>query len=87
MTNRESAMFKCRSCGAVEFTLVLQSSFQGDVQIYTQDSGDVIIKVNDKEFIADLMFMNQFALCKGCDAIHCWEYYYPQNNTAEAEGF
>lgn len=71
-------MFKCRECGCTEFKLMLQPSFQGKVDMYHHDNGDVVVEVNGKAFIADLMFMNQFALCQGCEAIKAWEYFYPK---------
>ncbi len=72
------SMFKCQECGSTQFKLMLQPSFQGAVDIYTNDNKDVIVKVNDKEFVADLMFMNQFAVCSGCEAIKSWQYHYPK---------
>jgi hypothetical protein len=31
---------------------------------------------NGQEFIADLMFINQFAVCRQCEAIKSWEYFF-----------
>lgn len=59
---------------------MLQPSFAGQVRVETNAQQDVVIHVNDKEFIADLMFMNQFAVCGACDAIKAWEYYFPKDS-------
>ncbi|WP_373531610.1 hypothetical protein [Vampirovibrio sp.] len=69
-------MFKCKKCQATEFQLVVQKNVQGEVQVATNEFNEVIVKVGDQEFIADLMFMNQFAVCKGCDGIKHWDYFF-----------
>lgn len=56
---------------------MLQASFAGEVEISNNENQEVLIQVNGKEFIADLMFMNQFAVCASCDSIQCWEYHFP----------
>lgn len=58
---------------------MLQPSFQGSVDIYNNDNHEVVVSVNGKEFIADLMFMNQFSVCADCDAIKAWEYHFPKS--------
>lgn len=63
---------------------MLQPSFQGKVDITTNANNEVMIRVNDKEFLADLMFMNQFAVCASCDAIKSWEYHFPSEEDATA---
>jgi hypothetical protein len=63
-------MFKCRECQSTEFKLMLQPSFAGNIDISNNEHHEVVIKVNGKEFIADLMFMNQFAVCADCEAIN-----------------
>jgi hypothetical protein len=63
---------------------MLQPSFQGKVAVETNDNQDVVIRVNGKEFIADLMFMNQFAVCADCEAIKSWEYYFPKDSATPA---
>ena len=74
-------MFKCKSCGSTEFELMLQPGFKGDVSIKCNDHDDVMIRVNDKEFMADMLFMNQFAVCP-CGTIGQWDYFYPNVPTA-----
>lgn len=74
-------MFKCRSCQGTEFRLLLQPDFKGSVEVDQNAHGDVLIRVNGTEFVADLMFMNQFAVCAGCDTIGAWLYYYPQSDS------
>lgn len=75
----KNSMFKCRECNSTEFKLMLQPSFQGKVDIDTNENNEVVVKVNGKEFVADLMFMNQFAICRECEAIKSWEYYFPKD--------
>ncbi len=70
-------MFKCQACGSTEFKLMVQPSFQGEIEISTNANDEVVIEANQKSFIADLLFMNQFALCKACEAIRSWVYYFP----------
>lgn len=77
-----SKMFKCRACGAHEFQLMLNPSYQGSVEITANEHDEVVIQANNREFIADLMFMNRFAMCH-CGAIQQWEYYFPNLHPAE----
>ncbi len=72
-------MFRCKKCAATEFKLMLQPAFEGKVDIAHNENQEVVIRVEGKEFLADLMFMNQFAICKECDAINQWEYYFPSD--------
>lgn len=69
-------MFKCKECQSTEFRLVVQKGFQGQVDVGSNEFNEVVVKANGQEFIADLLFMNQFAVCKGCDAIKKWEYFF-----------
>ena len=71
-------MFKCRECNSTEFQLVVSPNFGGQVEITTNEHKEVVIKVNNQEFIADLMFMNQFGVCQGCGGIKNWEYFFPE---------
>lgn len=71
-------MFKCRECHSTEFQLVIHPDFDGLVEIHTNEHHEVVIKINNQEFIADLMFMNQFGVCQGCGAIKNWEYFFPE---------
>jgi hypothetical protein len=56
---------------------MLQPGFQGNVRIRNNEFHEVVVSVGSQEFVADLMFMNQFAVCKECGAIKCWEYFFP----------
>jgi hypothetical protein len=72
-----SLMFKCKACYSTEFQLMLQPGFQGNVLIRNNEFHEVVVSVGSQEFVADLMFMNQFAVCKECGSIKCWEYFFP----------
>lgn len=72
-------MFQCKRCHSNEFQLMLQQNYQGTVEVSCNDFNEVVITVNQQAFIADLMFMNQFAVCKGCGAFKCWDYFFPTN--------
>jgi len=67
-------MFRCKNCGSTEFKLLLQPSFEGNVDVSVNAKNEVVITVNERSFVADLMFMNQFSICKSCDAIGLWAY-------------
>lgn len=69
-------MFKCRSCQSTEFQLVVQKNYQGTVEVGSNEFNEVVVKANGQEFVADLMFMNRFAVCKGCDGIKNWDYFF-----------
>ncbi len=55
-----------------------QPGFSGHIEVETDHHQDVVIRVNGQEFLADLMFMNQFALCETCDSVGDWQYFYPK---------
>ena len=75
-------MFKCKECESTEFHLVLNPSFKGDVDVSTNEHDEVVVKAgagdSQQEFIADLLFMNQFAVCSDCGAIKQWDYFFPK---------
>jgi hypothetical protein len=54
---------------------MLQPSFQGNVDVSLNAKQEVVITINEKSFIADLMFMNQYSVCKSCEAIGIWAYF------------
>lgn len=62
---------------------MVNPKYQGAIDITVNEYGDVEITVNGKTFTADLMFMNQFALCKGCGEKRQWEYSYPPLETED----
>lgn len=55
---------------------MIDPSYKGKVDITKNEHDEVLIIAEDKEFIADLMFMNQFAICT-CGEIRKWEYFFP----------
>lgn len=75
-------MFRCKECHATEFNLVINPDFKGEVEISTNEHQEVIVRAGGQEFIADLMFMNQFGVCSECGSIKNWEYYFPKKLTS-----
>lgn len=75
-------MFKCKECGSTEFQLMLQPGFEGLVKISCNEFDEVVVNTGSQEFVADLMFMNQFGVCRDCGAIKNWEYYFPERRKA-----
>ncbi len=71
-------MFRCKDCESTEFHLVLNPAFEGSVEVTTNPHDEVLVRANGQEFIADLMFMNQFAVCSNCGAIKQWAYFFPK---------
>jgi len=72
------SVFRCQACQSDQFQLMVQPQQQASVTVEVNEVDEVVITVNGKPFIADLMFMNQFAVCKGCGSIRQWDYYFPQ---------
>lgn len=70
-------MFKCKECSSTEFQLVVQPEYEGLVEISENEHREVVVRAGSQEFIADLMFMNQFAVCRNCGSIKSWEYFFP----------
>lgn len=56
---------------------MLQPGYRGTVEISTNEHDEVVVRVNERTFIADLMFMNRFAVCV-CGDIQQWEYFFSQ---------
>jgi hypothetical protein len=75
-------MFKCKECESGEFQLVVHPDVETLVEISFNEFGEVVVKAGSQEFVADLMFMNQFAVCKGCGGIKMWEYFFPDRAKA-----
>ena len=75
-------MFKCKGCGHTDFNLVLQPGFAGTIEIESNDLDEVVVCVHQnnstQKFVADMLFMNQFAVCKHCTGIKKWEYFFPK---------
>jgi hypothetical protein len=62
---------------------VVSPNYKGTVEITKNEHDEVLILANNQEFIADLMFMNQFAVCN-CGEIRKWEYFFPNLKAGEA---
>ncbi|MEM0951249.1 MAG: hypothetical protein AAGI66_03785 [Cyanobacteria bacterium P01_H01_bin.74] len=75
-------MFKCQSCQSTEFRLVVNPNQKKSFSIKHNAFNEVVICINQEEFIADLAFMNHFAVCKSCDDIKCWDYFFRQEAIA-----
>ena len=71
-------MFKCKDCGSTEFNLVIHPDYDGLVDVKTNEHHEVLVKAKNQEFIADLMFINQYGVCKDCGSIKNWEYHFPK---------
>lgn len=74
-------MFRCTSCKKTDkFELMFSPDYTGDknfiVKINSRD--ELILTVDGYEFVPDLDFMNNHAVCKYCGNINCWEYYFPK---------
>lgn len=74
-------MFKCRECGSTEFNLVINPDYDGMVEVKVNEHEEVVVLAGSQEFIADLMFMNQFAVCNDCGGIKKWQYFFPNRLT------
>lgn len=70
-------MFKCKNCNSVDkFELMFSPAYKGSKTFevcYTQ-LNDIKITVDGYTFIPDLHFMNEYAVCKYCGRINCWDY-------------
>lgn len=74
-------MFKCQGCGSTDFRLTVEEGCKASVEIEHNAFNEVLIKINNDEFIADLPFMNQFAVCQSCNNIKCWDYFFEEKGT------
>ena len=72
-------MFRCTACGQVDnFSLMLSADYTGP-GVFKQtlnEHGEIVINIDGFEFIPDLAFMNAHAVCKFCNTIHSFEYYF-----------
>lgn len=57
---------------------MVHPDYNDQVVVRCNDLNEVVITVNQQEFIADLMFMNQFAVCRDCGGIRNWDYFFPE---------
>ncbi len=72
-------MFRCKKCGSIDnFGLILSPDYQGagNISESRNEDDEIIINVDNYEFIPDLGFMNHHAVCKYCGEIKIWEYYF-----------
>ncbi|MCA9798854.1 MAG: hypothetical protein KC476_03795 [Cyanobacteria bacterium HKST-UBA06] len=77
-------MFRCNACGSTEFSLMPQPHLKADIRIEVTEDEDVMIHVEGhRSFLADLYFMNQFAVCSTCNEIGQWAYHYPKSAQAK----
>lgn len=61
---------------------MLQPEQRGKVEVRCNEFNEIMVVVNNREFVADLLFMNQFAVCKCCGGIRTWQYHFPQQSIA-----
>ena len=70
-------MFKCKKCESVDkFELMFSPSYEGKQKYSTKynKNGDIEITVDGYTFVPDLKFMNDYAVCRYCGQIYCWDY-------------
>jgi hypothetical protein len=69
-------MFQCRCCGHSTFTVETVPGLPHTVEILPGggQAGETLIRVGTYEFVADLMFLNEFATCAQCEATGEWTY-------------
>lgn len=75
-------MFKCKECKSTEFQLVVHPDYDGMVEVRCNEFNEVVVTVGTQEFVADLMFINQFGVCRQCGSIKNWEYFFPEQAKA-----
>lgn len=70
-------MFICKNCKSVDkFELMFSPEYKGSKSfkhVYNSKN-EIEITVDGYTFVPDLMFMNQFAVCKYCGQIYMWDY-------------
>ncbi|MDD3149481.1 MAG: hypothetical protein PHV68_01485 [Candidatus Gastranaerophilales bacterium] len=74
-------MFKCKNCKSVDkFELMLSPDYQGKGNFSQKinDRDEIIMNVDGYEFVPDLDFMNNHAVCRYCGSIGKWECFYPK---------
>lgn len=77
-------MFRCQACGSTTFDLAINPKYAGQVTMETNEHDELVAVVQGNRFVLDLVMMNRCAVCRECEAIGQWEYYFPKN-TAEYE--
>lgn len=78
-------MFKCKKCNSIDnFGLVFNPNYKGKGEFTTNvnEHDELVFNIDGYEFIPDLGFMNNHAVCKYCGEIKCWEYYFPRFHKA-----
>jgi hypothetical protein len=76
----DKPMFKCTQCGSTEFQLVLQQGQTVPVSMTVAPNRDVVLTVGGRQYVADLPFMNRYAVCRQCESIRKWAYFYPDRS-------
>ena len=70
-------MFICKNCKSVDkFELMFSPDYKGEKNFtveYTKNK-DIKITAGSCSFIPDLAFMNDYAVCRYCGSINCWDY-------------
>ena len=74
-------MFVCKRCGSKEFRLEVQAQFRDQMEISINEHDETVVRVGTREIVADLLFMNQFAICGACGGIKQWEYDFPKEKS------
>lgn len=70
-------MFICKNCKSVDkFELMFSPEYKGSKKFTHKynSKNEIEITVDGYTFVPDLMFMNQFAVCRYCGQIYMWEY-------------
>ncbi len=70
-------MFVCKNCKSTDkFELMFSPEYHGSKKFsHTYNpNNEIEITVDGYTFVPDLMFMNQFAVCKYCGQIYMWDY-------------
>ncbi len=74
-------MFRCIKCNSVDnFGIIFNPNYKGKGEFTTSvnEHDEIVFNVDGYEFIPDLGFMNNHAVCKYCGEIKCWQYYFPR---------
>ena len=70
-------MFICKNCKSVDkFELMFSPEYQGSKTFKHKynSKNEIEITVDGYTFVPDLVFMNQFAVCKYCGQSYMWDY-------------
>lgn len=73
-TRSQSHRFYCQQCDGQEFELLIQSQYEAKVHLSVDEGGNISIAWQDKQYTADLPFMNKFCTCAQCKSFGQWAY-------------